>query len=241
MLKVSEIISKEVVSIYEGEILGTIKNVVLNSTLTKVIKFVFFNDDTDTESCVLVNNLFSISEDGILVKNMTKVEFCADEENNPINKKIFSVSANDLGVITDILINEKGNVLKFTTSKNLDVFPLDILKFEQVCIVNNAEKQVKISSFKPKNNLTIQTDILENIQVKIVKMDEMLKTKKATPTFPTKVTTNINNLIGKKVTKTITGLNNEIIIKQYNTISKHTLDMAKIHNKTTELLYNALG
>lgn len=241
MLKVSEIISKEVVSIYEGEVLGTIKNVVLNSTLTRVLKFVFFNDDTDTDSCVLINNLFSLSENGIMVKNLSKIQFCPDENNNPINKKIFTISANDLGKITDILIDEKGNVLKFLTSKNCEFLPINILNFGSICVVNDIEKQVKISSFKPKNNLMVSTEMLENIQVKIVKMDEALTIKKTNPTFPTRVTTNINNLIGKKVAKTITGLNNEIIIKQYNIISKHTLDMAKIHNKTTELLYNTLG
>lgn len=239
MLKVSEIISKEVVSIYEGEVLGTIKNVILNSTLTKVLKFVFFNDDTDTDSCVLINNLYSISENGIMVKNLSKVQFCLEEENNPINKKIYTISANDLGKINDIVIDEKGNVLKFTTSKSNEFFPLDILNFGSICVVNDAEQQVKISSFRPKNNINSSLDILENIQVKIVQMDET-KTKITNPTFPARVTTNVNNLIGKRVSKTITGLNNEVIIKQYNTISKHTLDMAKMHNKTTELLYNSL-
>lgn len=240
MLKVSEIISKEVVSIYEGEVLGTVKNVVLNPTLTKVTKFVFFNDDTDTESCVLVNNLFSISENGIMVKNLSKVAFCVDECNNPINKKIFTTNAQNLGKITDIIVDEKGNIVKFLTSKNCEFLPVDILNSGAVFVVNDTKTQVKISSFKPKNNFNATTQMLENIQVKIVKMDEKVMAKKTTPTFPTKVTTNTNTIIGKKAAKTITGLNNEIIIKQYGTISKHTLDMAKIHNKTTELLYNTL-
>lgn len=239
MFKVSEIISKEVISIYECESIGTIKNVILNSNLTKVLKFIFFNDDTDTESCVLINNLYSLSEDGILVKNLSKIDFNVDEENNPINKKIYTISANDFGKIKDIIIDKKGNVIKYISTKDNEILPTNVISFGSICIANDAQQKIKISSFKPRSEFIKPSNILDNIQVHIVKMDENIK-KGAMPTLPIKIKPNVNTLLGKKVSKTITGLNNEIIIRENNIISKHTIDMAKIHNKTNELIYNSL-
>lgn len=241
MLKASEIISKEIISIYECESIGTIKNIVFNDNLTKVEKFVFFNDDTDMASCLRANNILSFSEDGIVIKNLSKVDFFADEENNPINKKIFTISSIDYGKISDIILDEKFNVIKLITSKQKEFLPNEILKLgNSICIINDSNEKVKISSFKPKLQIN-NTNVIENIQVKIFNMDEKdEKPITILPKLPTRITTNLQNLLGKKVSKTITGHNNEVIIKQFSTISKHTLEMAKRHNKTNELIFNVM-
>lgn len=239
MFYISQIISKEVISIYESQSIGTIKNVVFNDNLTKVKKFVFFNDDTDTESCVKFENVYCFSNNGIMIKNMSRVDFFLDKENNPINKKIYSLNAGDFGKICDVCVDEKGFVCSIKTSSGKELNPLNIVSIKNLCLVNDNDNSVKISSFRPKNHAIKKSEILDTIQVKIIQMNEE-KEQKTSIQLPTKITTNTNALIGKKALKTIIGKNNEVIIKQNNIISKHTLNLAKIHNKTNDLVFNSI-
>lgn len=240
MLKVSEIISKDIISVYEGQTIGTIKNITFNHNLTKVDKFILFHDEAEATSCIEKNNIYALSEDGLMVKNISKIDFFSETENNPLNKKIYSISAVDYGKISDIFLDEKCNVIKIVTTKQKEFLPTDILKFgDYVCIINDKESKVKISSFKPKTKFSTPT-ILENIQVKIFNMEENQEQEVQPPPLPQRITTDLQNLIGKKVSKTILGRNNELIIKQYGVISKQTIEKAKIHNKTKDLIFNTI-
>lgn len=244
MLKVSEIISKQVVSVYECENIGVVKNVVFNSDFKKIAGFVFFNDEMENESFVSLENAYSFTNDGLLVKNLSKIGFSSQIENNPINKKVFALNGTCLGKICDIEFDKKGFVSKFLTSQT-EVLPTQIFKVGHDTVIVNLqeEKQVKITSFKPKQNFNKENEILDTIKVKLVKMDTLQQNqtaKKEAPKFPAKIKPDLLSLVGKKAVKTIIGLNNEIIIKQNNVISKHTLDMAKLHNKTYELMFNSI-
>lgn len=237
MLKVSQIISKEVISVYECESLGTIKNVLFNEHFTKVTKFVFFHDETEHESFVKLGNVFAMSQDGLLVKNATKADFYTEQDNTPIHKRIMDFAANDYGKICDVEFDEKGNVTSIITTSGKCFLPQDIATWGNICFVKQSEQKVSIASFKPKINLQ-KTDLTNQIEVKIVAMQE--PTQNTTPLLPPRITSNFNALVGRKVSKTIFGRNNEVIIRQFGLITHHTLELAKAHNRTNELLLNIL-
>lgn len=243
MQKVSEIISKEVVSIYECESIGTIKNVIFSKNFKKIIAFVFFDDQSDFDSGVLSKDVYSFSKDGLLIKNISKVEYYFNQEPSPMNKKVFSLSGEELGKIKDIFFDENFKVINFITSANKTFMPDQILKIGfDICIIKEENQNVKVSNFKPSKNLIKQNPILDSIAVKLVKIDEndeeSVSGKIALPQFPIRLQANVEGLIGKTALKTLTGLNNEIIVKQNAVISQHTINMARTHNKLNQLIVN---
>lgn len=242
MQKVSETISKEVISIYECESVGTIKNVLLSNNYKKIVAFAFFDDQSDFDSGILSRNIYSFSADGVLIKNLSKIEFHFEDQSSPMNKKVFSLSGENYGKIKDIIFDDKFNVINFETSKNKSFKPSQIFKIGfDTCIIKKEDQIVKINSFKPPKTSNLTTPILDNITVKLVKIDERQDSqskKNELPQFPIRLQANLESLIGKTSLKTIKGLNNEIIIRQNSTVSKHTITMAKAHNKTAELMFN---
>lgn len=239
MIKISEVISKEVISIYECECVGTIKNVCFNQNLTKAIGFVFFNDETDIENCITKNNVYSLSESGLLIKNLSKVTLFVGESNSPINKKIFSLSGSFLGKIIDVILKQDLSVDHLLTSNNQKIKPEEILTIgNTILIINDKKENIKPNMFKPKEKSLIADKEMKDISVKILKIEP--EQSKPNDIFPLKLsTTNTTNVIGKKTTRTIFGLNNEVIIRENSIISNKTIEMAKKHNKTKELIMSA--
>lgn len=245
MIKISEIISREVIAIYECESVGTIKSVCFNQNLTKAIGFVFFNDENDFDSCINQENIYSITEEGILIRNMSKTSIFVGENNSPINKKIFSVTGKDYGKIKDVILNQDLTVDHFLTNKQTKIYPQNLVTFgSTILITNDNDNPVKAHMFKPKERAFVSEKELKDITVKILQISPTKSEQE--PLTPIKFPLKINSsnqtkeLIGKKVSKTIMGQNNEIIIRQNNIISGKTLDMAKRHNKTRELMFNVV-
>ena len=238
-MKISEIISKEIISIYECESVGTIKNVCFNKDLTKVLGFIFFNDESDYESYIPVKNIYSISEEGLMIRNTNKIDFFISENNNPINKKIFEINGKDTGRICDIEFDEKFNVCHLLTNKNIQIKPQNILSNGVgIILVKDDNQKISINAFKPKKQKIEKLN--QDFKVKIVKMPIISNQEKNISALPPKITTNTSTLVGKRAKRTIFGFNNEVIIKENALVSNHTLTMAKKHNKTNELIFNVL-
>ncbi len=111
------------------------------------------------------------------------------------------------------------------------------------CIVKNESVKTSIASFKPPADFVPQTPELENVQVRLVKLgpENFQQHEPNTQSvMPIKIKPDISTLVGKTASKTIKGLNNEIIVRENAIISKHTLEMAKVHNKTYELMFSSL-
>jgi sporulation protein YlmC with PRC-barrel domain len=241
MRKISEIISKEIISVFEGEKIGTVKNITFSNNYKKIKSFVFFDDECEFESEVLSKNVYNATEDGVLIRNLSKVSNDFIVNNNPMNTSVFLLNGTGMGKISDICFDENFNVMQFNTSMGKSFLPNQILKMGfDVCIIKNDSAKISVAAFKPPTEFAPKTQILENLQVKLVRLNPTEDTQNFLPALPIKVKPNINALIGKTATKTITGLNNEVIIRQHAVISKHTLEMAKTHNKTHELIFNTL-
>lgn len=243
MLTFSQIISKEVVSVYECESLGIIKNVVLNDQLTKVVKFVYFNDESDHDFSVKMSNVYALSKDGILIKNATKIDLHDGQDTTIMNKRVFDLAAVDHGKICDVEFDQSGKVFNIITTLGKTFAKTDIVKMGAICLIKCEGKNAKALStnFRPKNSFENEK-LANKIEVKIVSMQQE-QTQSQNTSFavlPPKILPSASTLIGRKSAKTILGFNNKVIIKQYGVITKQTLDMAKLHNKTSELMLNVL-
>ena len=234
MNKLSELISKEVISIYECERIGTVCAVCFNKNFTKIDGYIFFNDETDNENYISANKIYSLSEEGIFIRNISKIESVIKQSNSPINKKAFSITGKSYGKIIDAVIDEKSNLLYLLTNTNEELFIKNIVNIgEDLILLKEEDEKISLSNFKPKETFEIFST--ENdVKVKIVPINISDTQQK---TFPTKLVANTDKLIGKRAKQTLLGFNNEIIIKQNQVINDTNIKMAKRHNKISQLIY----
>ncbi len=112
MNKISEIISKQIVSVFEAEKIGTIKNIALSNNFKKIKAFVFFDDECEFDSAVFAKNVFKATQDGVLIRNLSKVTYnYIDDQTNPINTSVFLLDGTSAGKICDVVFDEKFIVL----------------------------------------------------------------------------------------------------------------------------------
>ncbi len=230
-MKLSEIIGKQVFDIYNANIIGTIHDACFDEKYKKVLGFYFFDQD-ENEFYLKNSNIYSNS-DYITVKNSSKVssDFSLVNPLSPIGKNVVGVSGKDYGTLSDVEFDEKYNITNFVT--NIKSFsPTEILQISSNMVIG--DEKVKLNSFKPKN---VKSAInLDNLTVTMMRLpDEDTQVQKL---MPKKLTVNSDILIGKKLTKDIIGKNNELILKQNQTITAKQLIVAKQHDKLNELFYS---
>ena len=231
-MKLSEIIGKQVFDIYNANIIGTIHDASFDEKYKKVLGFYFFDQD-ENEFYLKNSNIYS-GGDYITVKNIGKVsaDFSLDKPLSPIGKNVVGVTGKDYGTLNDIEFDEKYNITNFVTSvKTLS--PNMVLQISSNVVIG--DEKVKLSNFRPKNTIK-NTLNLDNLTVTMMRLpDEDIQAQKL---MPKKLTVNSDILIGKKLTKDIMGKNNELILKQNQTITAKQLIIAKQHDKLNELFYS---
>ncbi len=148
----SEIISKPVLNLYSGKIEGTIKDAYFDSTYKKIQYFKIF-DDEEEEYILSTNKIYSVGSSCLVIKNSEALILentdKTIQENNPINLEIYSSNGDNLGVLSDVEI-EKNFEVKNLLTKDLVITPRNIVNIGKIIIINNSDKKVKYSDFKPK-------------------------------------------------------------------------------------------
>ncbi len=246
----SEIISKPVLNLYNGKIEGTVKNICFDSSFKKILGFKMFDNDEE-EFLIDSSKIYNIGQNTIIIKNSEALTNTINEitctENNPINLNTYTMTGEYIGKLIDIEFNDKFEAITFITDQDVKIKREEIFNVSQNIIVNNTNKKITLSSFKPKVKISkileeqkvitilpkIEDNVIEEEQIKEDDKKEAFKIYNQ-PT-PQKLIGNSNFLIGRKAIKTIYGLNNEIIIKKDNIINAKNLENAKKHSKLVEL------
>ena len=233
MSKISEIISKQVVSVYEAKIVGTVVNVTFDEKLSKLKSFIVIDENSDEEYELSFKDVYA-EKDSFIVKNLTKLKGVYFEafNNNPINKICLSVQGEVLGKVTDIEVCGE-DVATIILNNGSRVEPKNVLACESVLIINCGENKVKMANFAPRTK-KVNTD---NIVVKIQEEESAFEEKiierpvqLVPPRFVAKT------LLRQISLKTIKGLNNEIIVKKGEQITNKVLERAKLHNVLNQLI-----
>ena len=246
MLYLSEIISKPILNIYSGKIEGIICNAIMDKNLKKITKFKLFDED-DEEYYLETQKIYNMGKNMCVIKNSEPLNLLITQpftENNPINKKVFSTTGEEIGKIIDVELNEKYEIVSLKTEKT-SIKPKNILNISENLIINLENRKITLGSLKPKmpqqkpkNLVSILPKIEEYIAPQIVKKEPY---KINSNPMPAKLSSNVQFLLGRKVSRTIYGINNEIIIKKDTLITSKNLENAKKHSKLAELtLYSNL-
>lgn len=255
MYKLSDILSKQIVNLYSGKCEGTIKDISFDEKF-KQAKWLILFDEESEEFALDINKIYMVGENAVTIKNEDGLFLTStlnkNLKNNPINLPCYTVSGNMLGRLNDIEFNKNFYVSTFHVGENL--FPTNkIVNIgNSLIIINDEDKKIKLSNFKPKIQscenkstqiVSIQKNNPNSPENNMPKIEQVLDNN--TPNKKTfivnkginqqRILSNQNFLLGRKATKTVYGINNEIIIKKDNIINSKNLEYAKLHNKISEL------
>ena len=226
MNKISEIISKQVISLYDAKIEGTIENAFFNENFSRLKGFIVFNEREEASKRLYVKDIYYTSNNNYIVKNSSVLSSEVFEivANNPVNKDCFSIFGESLGKIVDIILD--GNiVLKFSTSIGIEIKPSQIVSVEDIVVVNTGSKKLLRSTFAPKQKKSDVKQIIVKIQEETKILPQIIP-----PRFIAK------NIVGAISKRTVLGYNNEIVIKKGEQITQKVLEKAKLHNVLNQLV-----
>lgn len=226
-MKLTEIFGKQIYSIYEGEIVGTVSDAIFNQT--KIIAFKLFDKD-EHEYKLSLTNIKALS-DYIIINNKNKLEyFLENPKITPMFKIVIDENASYCGKIVDAEIDKDGTIKNFITDKEIELSPNQITTRKDFVFFST--KPIKINKLKPKNSINSPT----NIRVNILRNDEQIKDNFT----PKKLQYNSASILGKVARCDLYGVNNEIIIKTNQVITEKTIDDASKHNRLNQLFYIAV-
>lgn len=261
MILLSDIVSKKVLNLFSGKIEGTVKNLCFSALCKRVSSLQMFCDEDD-EFLIDARKIFSIGDSAVVIKNASALTStlnqCAPNELSPMNLEIYSLKGDFLGVVCDAELSNS-LALNFLITKENRIRQDQIVNVGKNIIVNMQDKKVRIADFRPLIKLSPnmpeekvyilppqiekEEDNVSKAPLEAVQNDaDSAKNAANTNAFkidslpsPQKIVSNNEFLLGRKMLRTVYGINNEIIIKKEFLINKKTIDSAKRHGKLMEL------
>ena len=152
MIKLTELLGKSVLSIYNCEIEGVVKDVTFNAQNNKLKQIKIFKDnDFQEEKIFDTKNIYSL-KDAVILKNDSYITLQAVEKPancNLINNAVYSHKGEYIGQIKDVLLNEKFFVEKIVLNSDLSFLPSQILHSkEKLTIIQDSASKVRLYQFK---------------------------------------------------------------------------------------------
>jgi len=204
-MKLSEIVSKKVYSIEEGCEIGYVLNFSLSQNMSKIEHFVIASLQEENEFVLSYEDVKAITNDAVFISSSKALLFDANfEANNPLMKKVFSLSGQPLGKVVDIEINK--NIIKKIETNCCEILPKHIYSSGKDCLFFSKNKAKKLKIIE-KNN---------EIEVKIQKIQ-----------IPQKEKGKGIDLIGRKIIRDILDKNHIVIFRKGEQISPKILIEAK--------------
>jgi sporulation protein YlmC with PRC-barrel domain len=226
MLKLTDIISKPVVSIFECKHIGIIENVLFDKSKKNVEFLIIYNEKDDIEYAINPKSIINF-DNYFLIKNTSVLCLKSDLDlqlnnfENLINKNVVNVNGESLGNVKEILIDQKFKLNSIETTKNLIISVNHILKIEDIVLYS----QNKINIQKYKTKITFKNN---EIEVPILVQD-------IKPKLPIKATINEKLLLNRVVYNNIYN-GSETIIKSNSIITNSVIETAKKYGKLKELV-----
>lgn len=228
-MNLTNLFGKQIYSIYEGEMVGTVLSANYNKDNTKILSLNIFDDD-ENEFNLPLGGIKAMG-DLIIISNKNKLEQpVAKAKTSPISIIVIDENGKNYGIIVDAKIDNGGIIEYLITSTNAQILPKNLHFRKDFALFS--ENNVKIANFRPRHKKTN----LENIKVSILDFNE---NKNQTNFVPSKIKYNPDSILGKIAKGDLYGLNNEVIIKTNQVITEKIISDAERHNRLNQLYFIA--
>ena len=264
MIKITEILSKPVVSILNSKTEGIIKNAIFDKNFKRLKWLVMFDNNEHLEEKTLnINNIFSCGENAVIIKDGQDLSLEAScvkigEKYLPINNNVYTYLGKFIGKVNDIVLDDK-YYIKSLIINNEEININEIITCgENVVIIQDNVKKLNIKNIKRKkksevNILNLKTNKEQVVNILNENNNEITENENNEPLFETEETKKVkyvlnecatlpktfiaNNelLIGRKLEKNIYSQNKELIAKKNSKITSDTINKAKMFYKLREL------
>lgn len=163
MIKVTDILSKPIISLLDGKTEGIIKNAVFDKNFKRVKYFVLFdNEELMEEKAVKLLDIYHNGENAIVVKDSSclNLEISLKQVcDKPlcINHPVYTNCGKLLGKVKDIILDEKYFVQTLIL-ENQEIKANEIISSGQnIVIVQDEANKINVKSLKRKNNKNLVT------------------------------------------------------------------------------------
>ncbi len=237
MEKLSQIISKKVVSLKEACMVGYILNAVFDENYHFIIGYIISDEESEIEKFLSIEDIEIVSEEGVFVSSVFVMQnLIIENDNNPIGKIVYDKKGFCLGRVEECFL-ENNKLIKLQTNlceilqKNIFSIGKDFVIFNK----NNKNSKKTIKKYKNKlnyKNIEQKAEILNkiNLSKNQSEIDNVL---------PVKMIANKSLLIGKTLQNDVFGFNNEIIAKKDEKITEKIIKKAINHNKLNFLFFSS--
>ncbi len=243
MKNLTNFLGKPVISLYEGNLEGYVKNVIFDKSLKKLKYFVLFEDNEfQDEKMLEISKVYNFNNDAIIIKNNSTLELKKEEVfgiSNHINCKVYSSTGEYLGLVTDVVLNDDLTTNKVILSSNLELLPSEFLTFGQDLFIKQDENNViKLSSIRKRENILkpfSQTETKVSILPKVENQTSSLENSKLPPSLPVFPEVSDENLQNLNQTK------KKYVFNEYSLPKKLLLNNSDflIGRKTTKTIYSS--
>lgn len=244
MQKASNLIGKEVISLYEAQSLGTVVSLVPDSNLRSIKYLCVFHDDNDEDlrRYIPLTSAENLSADVITVKNMSAIIDLTDADvpsTYPANLPVYSHCGKLLGKVTDLTLN--GTAVEEIIAEEFSFSPQKILSHsDKLIIVNCSERKIKLvpprekaaRAYAKADNppaLRLQEDADKTIEAE---NPDVVETNAAEHEQSGE---GYSFLLGKTITRAITLGESEQPLKEGDVVTPRALESAKRHGKLVQL------
>lgn len=233
---ISDIISTPVISLYEGDYIGIIYNIMFDYKQKKCNYACIINDEDSIPHLIKFKDIFKIGKSCIYIKNKSvlNLELNCDKEiegnANPLNLKVFDLECNYLGTSHDIIIDENYYLSKIILNNGKEINKDDIFNIGKSAIIIGNSK-ISIQKLKPLQKVIKQ----EKSEQKVVILSDFIEQSNLEKTQNNKIITDFRFLIGRILNKDILALNGELIAKKNSVITKDLINKASHFGKLVEI------
>ena len=204
-----ENIAKQVVSVEEKKCVGYVLKPYIDFKNFKKSGYIIVDEETEQEYFVNMD-FVKTSANYLLIESEKNLELCGESEE--LRKKVISDTGEDFGRISNFVFS--GKTLKKVITDKCEVGTRNIVDSgDDVLFVSFKRKKRKFPRFEK-----------EDMKVEIM-------------TLPPVINLTPSHYLGKTATKTLLGMNSELIVKEGDKVTKQIFDKAKRHNKINELFF----
>lgn len=250
-MNIKDILNKPVLSLYEGELIGSIDTIWFDKKLKNLIAVELVSED-ELRFVVHTKNIYHVGKNAVTIKNTDHADLKENLEpfdyvKNPIGNKVYTINGELKGVIHNIELNDKFVITKINLDKETEIDLTKIANCSKNTIliydestkvnVNRFKFLSKPKKFKTKSEISVTT-------LPIISEPESANDEESKPIImpkPTlenkpKIVNNTSFILGRKVNKDIFGLNNDIIVKKNTKITQQVIKTASRFGKLKELM-----
>lgn len=187
-MKVTEILSKPVISLVDSKTEGIIKSVVFDKSFKRAKWLVLFDNNEHLEDKALsIQDIYSLGENAVVIKNADILNLylsCTktDEVCLPINNSVYTTKGKFLGNVKDIILNDKYYIEKIILSTSEEVETKNILASGDDAVIVQADNEsVNIANFKRKKKTSLNVKSAELIEQEVVILNDIQNVQATTP------------------------------------------------------------